>query len=96
MGDNYFQQQKIISNAILADQVDRQSRDLTLVPRIVEAVNANLPSFYRVLQNIAARNGFAYSGELRRENYEAMYAVAEKYGKLNYRDATVDQRDTTF
>ncbi|MGY2847710.1 hypothetical protein ACVIWU_002412 [Bradyrhizobium sp. USDA 4509] len=67
----------------MADQVDRQSRDMTLVPRIVEAVNANLPSYYRTLQNIATRNGFAYSGELRRENYEAMYAVAEKYGKLN-------------
>jgi hypothetical protein len=84
-GDNYFQQQKIISNAILADQVDKQSRDLTLVPRIAEAVNVNLPSYYRVLQSISARNGFGFSGTLQRSNYEAMYAVVEKYADLQAR-----------
>lgn len=79
IGEKYFYQQKITSNAILAGKVDAHSRDSTLVPRLAETVNSNLPAYYRTLQSIAKRKGFPYSGELRRENYESLYAVVEKY-----------------
>jgi hypothetical protein len=81
-GERYFYQQKITSNAILAGNVDAQSRDTTLVPRIAETVNSNLPHYYKTLQSIAQRKGFAYSGGLLRENYESLYVVVEKYAVL--------------
>ncbi len=35
------------------------------------------------LRSIAARKDYEYSGKLKRSNYEALYAVVEKYGVLN-------------
>ncbi|MEP0320891.1 hypothetical protein [Bauldia litoralis] len=82
VGEKYFYQLKIISDAILSGKVDKESRDNTLVPRIVECINGNLPTYYETLRKIARRSGFPYSGELKRENYLSLYRVAEKYGNL--------------
>ena len=82
IGEKYFYQQRITSDAILLDRVDTQSRDNTLVPSITDAVQRTLPSYYKTLSGIAKKAGFEYSGILRRENYESMYSVVEKYGKL--------------
>jgi len=81
-GDNYFHQLTIVSNAILAGKVDSHSRDATLVPRIEEAIKSNLPGYYSTLQSIAARKGYEYSGKLQRSQYQAIYAVVEKYGNM--------------
>jgi hypothetical protein len=81
-GEKYFYQQKIISDAIISGRVDANARDGTLVPSIVQTVNKSLPAFYQVLQSIAQKKGFEYHGELRREDYESLYRVVEKYGKL--------------
>src|SRR5258708_23214867 len=64
VGEKYFNQQKITSDAILAGNVDAGSRDNTLVPRIVEAVNKSLPSFYSSLQSIAKKKKIEYNGVL--------------------------------
>jgi len=78
-GEKYFYQLKIISDAILANQVDRLSRDNTLIPKIREAVEKSLPIFYETLQKIAEKNGFNYTGCLKRDNYESLYKVLERY-----------------
>ncbi|MGA2313661.1 MAG: hypothetical protein ABSF87_15015 [Xanthobacteraceae bacterium] len=82
-GEKYFYQQKIISDAILSGRVDNNARDNTLVPSIVQTVNKSLPAFYKTLQSIAQKKNFEYHGELRREDYESLYRVVEKYGKLD-------------
>lgn len=80
-GERYFYQQKITANAILSDQVDAHARDNTLVPKIEEAVHKNLPNYYDVLCRVAKRSGFTFEGKLKRENYEELYRVIEKYGR---------------
>lgn len=79
VGEKYFYQLKISSDAVLSGSVPADVRDNTLVPGIREAVTKSLPAFYSTLQAIAAKKKIRYSGELRRENYESMYAVVEKY-----------------
>ncbi|WP_439406397.1 hypothetical protein ACNJX9_33995 [Bradyrhizobium sp. DASA03076] len=90
-GDNYFHQLAIISNAILAAKVDKQSRDATLVPSIERAIKSNLPGYYSTLQSIAARKGYEYHGKLERAKYTALYAVVEKYGRIE----TLEENDVT-
>lgn len=79
IGEKYFYQLKISSDAVLSGSVPTDVRDNTLVPGIKEAVTKSLPTFYSTLQLIAAKKNIAYSGELKRENYESMYSVVEKY-----------------
>ena len=79
VGEKYFYQVKISSDAVLSNKVDPTSRDNSLVPGIKEAVSKSLPTFYTVLQSIARKHSIAYSGKLKRENYESLYTVAEKY-----------------
>lgn len=79
VGEKYFYQLKISSDAILSNKVDPTSRDNSLVPGIKEAVAKSLPTFYTVLESIAKKQSIAYLGELKRENYEGLYTVAEKY-----------------
>lgn len=81
VGEKYFYQQKIVSDAILSGKVDGRSRDDTLVPSIKESIEKSLPTFYQVLQAIAAKKGFEYHGKLERKNYESLYRVVEVYGK---------------
>lgn len=81
-GEKYFYQQKITSDAILAGAVDSTSRDNTLVPGIAETIKKSLPTFYGTLQTIAKKKGFEYDGRLERANYESLYVVVEKYGKM--------------
>ena len=75
VGEKYFYQVKIASDAVLSNKVDPTSRDNSLVPGIKEAVSKSLPTFYTVLQSIAKKHGIAYLGELKRENYESLYTV---------------------
>lgn len=78
-GEKYFYQLKISSDSILSNKVDPEIRSNSLVPGIKEAVTKSLPTFYTILQSIAKKRGIAYQGELKRENYESLYAVVEKY-----------------
>jgi hypothetical protein len=78
-GEKYFYQLKIISDAILANQVDKRSRDNTLIPKVREAVEKTLPSFYDTLTKISQKRGLNYTGCLKRENYESLYKVLERY-----------------
>jgi hypothetical protein len=81
VGEKYFYQQQITSDAILSGKVDRRTRDDTLVPRIKETVEKSLPAFYEELQKISEKNGFGYKGTLQRKNYESIYSVVEKYAR---------------
>lgn len=80
-GERYFTQQKITADAIFAGNVDDKTRDHTLVPGIKETIERSLPRYYESLKNIAQKHDLPYSGELRRENYESLYSVVEKYGR---------------
>ena len=79
-GDSYFNDLKIIADAILANNLDPQARDSTLIPKIKEAVESNLEDHYKTLKNIAKKKGFTFKGTLKRENYQSLYTVLEKYG----------------
>ncbi|MBU0908591.1 MAG: hypothetical protein KKA54_20655 [Proteobacteria bacterium] len=81
VGEKYFYQLKISSDAIIAGKVSKEVRDNTLMPNIKEAVTKSLPTFYSTLQAIAAKKNIVYNGELKRENYESMYYVIERYAQ---------------
>jgi hypothetical protein len=80
-GEKYFYQQKITSDAIMTNKVDARVRDNTLVPSIKETISKSLPQFYKSLKLISDKKGFKYTGQLKRENYESLYLVVEKYGR---------------
>jgi hypothetical protein len=80
-GETYFYQLKIACDAILSGNVDAVARENTLLPKIREATLKSLPVHYETLQSIAKKKGFSYTGELRRENYQSLYAVIEKFGQ---------------
>lgn len=79
VGEKYFYQLKISSDAVLTGKVPADVRDKTLVPGIKEAVTKSLPTFYSTLTTIAEKKNISYNGKLKRENYESMYTVVEKY-----------------
>jgi hypothetical protein len=86
-GDVYFYQAGLMCAAILSNKVDPQLRDHVLLPKIASLAHKTLPDHYETLQTIAKRKGFAYGGELRRQNYTSIFTVVEKYG-LSHPDAT--------
>lgn len=79
-GVKYFYQVSIACDAILSDKVDRQIRDNTLMPKIRDVASRTLVSHYDILQKIAKKKNFTYSGKLRREDYQGIFAVVEKFG----------------
>ncbi len=83
-GDRYFYRVQLISAAILSDKVDSSIRDTVLMPKIRPVVARTLPDHYGTLNEIAKKQGFAYAGELRRSDYEAIYAVVERFGSASH------------
>jgi methyl coenzyme M reductase alpha subunit len=81
IGEKYFYQQQITAEAILSNKVDPSFRDNTLIPKIQEAIEKTLPTFYATLQAIAEKKKFPYSGKFERKNYESLYLAAERFGK---------------
>lgn len=79
-GISYFKHLDIVCLAILGGRVDRNSHD-ALVPKIIEATEKTLPLYYEILKSIATKKKFPYTGELKRETYQSVYTVAEKYKK---------------
>ena len=77
-GDLYFNELQMSADAILAKSIDKHSRN-TLVTAIVEALQKNIPLYYETLQKIAERIGAEYNGKFKRQNYESMFQVSEKY-----------------
>lgn len=80
-GAIYFSSLKRICDSILANQVDESALHNTLIPDIREAVERSLPDYYQTLSELAVTLNIEYKGELRRENYESVYSVYEKYPK---------------
>lgn len=79
-GVRYFYQVSFACDAILSDKVDKQVRDNTLLPKIRDVALRTLPQHYQILQSIAAKRGFTYGGELRRDDYPGSFATVEKFG----------------
>lgn len=79
-GDRYFLQLNFLCAAIMSGKVDASVRDDVMLAKIRTVADRTLPDHYTALQAIAAKHKFAYSGELRREDYSAVYAVVEKFG----------------
>ena len=78
-GEGYFTQMKMICDSILSGNVDSQSVMNTHRQNVKEVVDKSLPAFYQTMQEIAEATGIDYQGELKRENYESIYVVYEKY-----------------
>lgn len=79
-GDHYFYQLNLMCAAILSDKIDGQTRDNVLLAKIRGVIDRNLEPHYTILRDISENHGFVYGGELRREDYAAIYAVIEKFG----------------
>ncbi|MFL1875217.1 hypothetical protein ACIKT0_08385 [Hansschlegelia beijingensis] len=79
-GNMYFNELRIISDAILGGHIDASSRDRTFVPDIHEALMKTIPQYYKTINAAAEKLGVRYGGEYKEENYESLIAVAEKYG----------------
>lgn len=80
--DLYFSELRNIANACLSANVTASSRDNNFVPAMRDAVNTSLPKYYEVLPELAKGLGTSYDGELKRENYESIYLVVEKFDNL--------------
>lgn len=80
-GELYFGELRMIADAILGGKVDRDARDNTFVPDIVDALQKSIPAYYAALMEISTNIGASYSGVFKRENYESLYRVAERYGR---------------
>lgn len=81
-GDRYLYQLNLLAAAIMSDKVDQQIRDEVLLQKVRSAATETLPDHYKTLVEIAKKHGLTYSGELKRSNYGAIFAVAEKYGNV--------------
>ena len=79
VGEGYFGQMKMICDSILSGNIDQQSVMHTHRQTIKEAVEKSLPAFYETLQTIAEDQGIEYSGKLKRDNYESIYLVYDKF-----------------
>lgn len=77
-GDLYFSELKMCADAILGNSIDKHSRE-TLVTAIAEALEKNIPLYYKTLRRIADQIGVTYSGEFLRHNYDGLFRVVEKY-----------------
>lgn len=76
---NYLYQQKLTADAIMSDRVDRQSRDATFVPKLVETADVIVPKTYATLKDIAAKHGLPFADEFDRANYQSIFDVVEKF-----------------
>lgn len=78
-GDIYFYHISLMCDTILSGKVDEEIRDNTWLPKIRVAYERSLPKHYQVLQSEAAKYQIPYSGKLRRQDHESVYAVVEKF-----------------
>jgi AAA15 family ATPase/GTPase len=78
-GESYLGQLRMICDSILSGNIDRQAVMNTHRQNVKNAVEKTLPVFYETLRHIADKHKISYEGELRRENYESIYSVYEKF-----------------
>ncbi len=79
-GTLYFEELKIIADAILSGKLDCTSRDSNFIPAIHEALAKVLPAYYEELEKVARRLDIPYSAKFDERNYESLLKVAEKFG----------------
>jgi hypothetical protein len=80
-GDLYFGELKHIAVACINNNVDSISKRDVFVPKIIEALEKNLQSYYDALHDISKKINGSYSGQLDYANYQPLVDVAEKYGE---------------
>lgn len=78
-GEGYFVQLKMICDSILSENIDGRAIGNTHRQYVRDAVEKVLPEYYSTLQEIAMKFGLPFSGELKRENYESVFAVYERF-----------------
>lgn len=78
-GDLYFNELRLIADAILDGNIDSGSRDRTFVPDMARAIQKTIPSYYETLSKIAQQIGVEYGGSFDRADYESIFQVVEKY-----------------
>lgn len=78
-GDLYFNELRVVADAILSQNLDAHSRDNTFVPDILRALQKTIPQYYNVLSEMAKKLGAPYAGKFNRGDYASLIAVVEKY-----------------
>ena len=72
----------MVADAILSHQIDAQSRDATFMPKLTETADKVIPTTYATLKKIADKHGLPYPAEFERANYQSIFDVVEKFGRL--------------
>lgn len=78
-GQINFDHMPQICDAVLANNVDKAAITNSIYPKVKDLVERTLPDYYSTLQELAEKEGIQYNGELKRDNYEAIYQVYEKF-----------------
>lgn len=79
-GDRYFLQLNFLCAAIMSGKVDASVRDDVMLAKIKAAADRTIPHHYKSLSDISQKHGFTHPSEFSREDYNAIYAVVERYG----------------
>ena len=79
-GERYFGSLNMVSSAMLSGLIDENARDRMIVKRICEAAGRSIPSHYKTLSDIAKKRGFPFPEGPDRENYQAIYDAADRFG----------------
>ena len=78
-GDAYFEELKLICDAILDKRVSKATRDNDFVPTIVEALEKSIPAYYKAMNAMSKKFDLGFGGKFQRNNYKGLIAVVNKF-----------------
>lgn len=78
-GDPYFRHAGVMADTVLSGLVNEDVRDNSWLPKLRVVIERTLPRHYETLALEAQKRGVPYTGKLRRQDHESLYALAEKY-----------------
>jgi len=77
--DSYFEELKLIGNAVLDDVISPNMRDNDFVPLLVEAAQKSLPAYYKAMEKGAKATSAPWPGKLQENNYKSIYKAVRQY-----------------
>lgn len=78
-GEVYFATLKVMAQAVLDERVSVNTRTNDFVPKIAEALEKSVPSYYRTLNIVCLKVGLHFDGEFKEETYESLFHVVDMY-----------------
>lgn len=81
-GDQYFSHLALFCEAALDGHLTTTSKE-SLVALARRCVDDILPLHFSTLDDLAKKRGFVWKGKLRRADFQAIYAVVERFAHLD-------------